>query len=75
MNDEEYMSEHKLKNRFLTHLGCSVPHVHGLRVFVYRTGAELQLLRAQICCSDLFHPNNFLSNVNALTPVLIDREN
>lgn len=52
MNGEEHMQESKFKNKFWTHLGCTVPRVHGWRGLVQRTGAELQLLQAQICCSE-----------------------
>lgn len=56
MNSEEPMQENKFKNKFWTHLGCTVPHVHGWRGLVQRTGAELQLLQAQSCCSEASLP-------------------
>lgn len=57
MTGEERMQEKEFKNKFWTHLGCSVPHVHGWRGLVQRTGAELQLLQAQSCCSGSSLPN------------------
>lgn len=52
VNGEGHTPENEFKNKFWTHLGCTVPHVHGWRGLVQRTGAERQLLQAQICCSD-----------------------
>lgn len=57
MTGEERMQEKEFKNKFWTHLGCSVPHVHGWRGLVQRTGAELPLLQAQSCCSGSSLPN------------------
>lgn len=60
-----------LKEKFPTHLGCTVAHVHGLRLLLDLNGGELLLLRAQVCCSD----PSLLTNVNTLTPVLIKQNN